>query len=114
GQWPAGFTGQLRPYLAQLFPEIKKASETQVEAILTAPVDMYSHEGLVQAMLLAWATGFATRRVASVDVKKPYATPNPLLAIEKQRYLLAEDLLANQHALPLLSTPTHQPHWVAP
>ena len=114
GQLPAGFAGQLRPYLAQVFPQIKKASEAEVAAILREPVDVYSHEGLVQALLLSWATDFATLRVESVDVKKPHKVVNPLLGIEKQRYLLAEALLAGRRALPLLSTPTHQPGWVAP
>jgi hypothetical protein len=114
GQWPAGFAGQLRPYLAQLFPEIKKASDAQIVAILSEPVDVYGHEGLVQAMLLTWATDFAVARVEEADTKRPHVIPNPLLTIEKQRYLLAESLLRNRQALPLLSTPTHQPHWVAP
>ncbi|MDQ2770967.1 MAG: DUF6493 family protein [Bacteroidota bacterium] len=114
GQWPAGFAGQLRPYLAQLFPEIKKASEAEVAAILREPVDVYGHEGLVQALLLTWATDFAVARVAEADLKRPHAIPHPLLTIEKQRYLLAESLLRTRQALPLLSTPTHQPHWVAP
>ncbi|MBO2011126.1 DUF6493 family protein [Hymenobacter negativus] len=113
GQLPTGYAGQLRPYLAQLFPQIKKASAAEA-AILREPVDLYSHEGLVQAMLLTWATDFATRRVESVDVKKPHSVLNPLLGLEKQRYLLAEALLAGRQALPLLSTPTHQPSWVAP
>ena len=114
GQWPAGFAGQLRPYLAQLFPEIKKASEAEVAAILRESVDVYGHEGLVQAMLLTWATDFAVARVGEADTKRPHVRPNPLLASEKQRYLLAEALLKSRRALPLLSTPTHQPHWVAP
>jgi hypothetical protein len=114
GQWPAAFAEQLRPYLAQLFPEIKKASEAGIAAILTEPVSVYGHEGLVQALLLTWATDFTVARVESVDLKSPHTIPNPLLAIEKQRYLLAESLLKKRQALPLLSTPTHQPHWVAP
>lgn len=114
GQWPAGFAGQLRPYLAQLFPEIKKASEAEIAAILREPVDVYSHEGLVQALLLTWATDFTVARVETVDAKRPHKAPNPLLAIEKQRYLQAEALLRDRQALPLLSSPTHQPHWVAP
>ncbi len=114
GQCPAGFAGQLRPYLAQLFPAIKKASEAEVAAILREPVDVYGHEGLVQALLLAWATDFAVARVEEAYMKRPHVIPHPLLTIEKQRYLLAEALLRARQALPLLSTPTHQPHWVAP
>jgi hypothetical protein len=114
GQWPAGFAGQLRPYLAQLFPEIKKASEAEIAAILREPVDVYGHEGLAQAMLLTWATNFAVARVEEADTKHPHVRPNPLLTIEKQRYLFAESLLKSRQSLPLLSTPTHQPYWVAP
>ena len=114
GEWPAGFAGQLRPYLAQLFPAMKRASEAEVAAILREPVAMYGHEGLVQAMLLSWATDFAVARVEVVDMKRPHVIPNPLLTLEKQRYLLAEALLRARQALPLLSTPTHQPHWLAP
>jgi hypothetical protein len=114
GQWPAGFAGQLRPYLAQLFPEIKKASEAQIAAILSERLVVHGHKGLVQAMLLAWATGFKVTRVQSVHTKRPHPTATLLLTIEKQRYLLAESLLRSRQALPLLSTPTHQPHWVAP
>ncbi|HEX8328379.1 MAG TPA: DUF6493 family protein [Hymenobacter sp.] len=113
-QWPAAFAEQLRPYLAQLFPEIKKASEAEVAAMLREPVHVYGHAGMVQALLLTWATDFTVARVESADLKSPHVIPHPLLAIEKQRYLVAESLLRDRRALPLLSTPTHQPHWVAP
>jgi hypothetical protein len=114
GQLPAGFAGQLRPYLAQLFPEIKKASDAEVAAILTRPVRVYGYQGLVQTLLLSWATDFTVPRVDSVDILQPHKFPNPLLPISKCRYLLAEKLLMERRNLPLLSTPTHQPAWVAP
>jgi hypothetical protein len=114
GQLPAGSAAQLQPYLVQALPPLKKAGPTEASALLASPLDLYGHEGLLLALLLGWAGGFATPRVASVQVHRGHGTPTPLLAIEQQRYLLAETRLRTAHALPLLSTPTHQPHWVAP
>ncbi|MGI4761647.1 MAG: DUF6493 family protein [Janthinobacterium lividum] len=114
GHLPAGYAAQLQPYLVQILPQLKKASAAEAAALLAGPLGLYGHEGLVQALLLGWAGGFATPRVASVQLARSPATTTPLLALEQQRFLLAEARLRTATALPLLSTPTHQPHWVAP
>ncbi|WP_240471685.1 DUF6493 family protein [Hymenobacter aerophilus] len=113
-QLPADFAAQLKPYLVQRLPALKKASVAESTTLLAGPVNTNGHEGLAQALLLSWATGFATARVARVNLKGDYAAPGPLLSVEKQRYLCAETLLRQGHPLPLLSTPTHEPYWVAP
>jgi len=110
---PAGYATQLQPYLVRVLPALKKATAAEASAILTGPIALHNHDGLLLALLLGWATGFATPRVASVQAS-PHASPQPLLAAEQQRYLLAETRLRAAQALPLLSTPTHQPHWLAP
>jgi len=112
GQLPAGYTAQLQPYLGQAFPQLKKASPAEASALLTSSLALHGHDGLLLALLLGWAGSFATPRVAGVQVSRGHGAP--LLALEQQRYLLAETRLRARVALPLLSTPTHQPHWVAP
>jgi hypothetical protein len=113
GQLPAGYATQLQPYLVRVVPALKKASATEANALLAGPIALHGHDGLLLALLLGWAGGFTSPRVASVQVS-PHASAQPLLAIEQQRYLLAESQLRAGAALPLLSTPTHLPHWVAP
>ena len=112
GQLPAGAAQQLQPYLGQAFPLLKKASPAESSALLTSSFALHGHDGLLLALLLGWAGGFATPRVAGVQVSRGHGAL--LLALEQQRYLLAETRLRARVALPLLSTPTHQPHWVAP
>jgi hypothetical protein len=113
GQLPAGYATQLQPYLVRVVPALKKASATEASALLAGPIALHGHDGLLLALLLGWAGGFASPRVASVQVS-PHASAQPLLAVEQQRYLLAESQLRAGAALTLLSTPTHLPHWVAP
>ncbi len=112
GQLPAGYAQQLQPYLGQVLPQLKKASAAEAAALLAGPIELAGHEGLGLGLLLSWATGFAAPRVASVQVLA--ATRSPLLGLEQQRYQLAEARLRAGLALPLLSTPTHRPYWVAP
>lgn len=114
GQLPAGHAAQFPPYLVQVLPALKKAGAAEATALLAGPLGLHGHEGLVHALLLGWAGGFATPRVASVQLATRPSTTSPLLALEQQRYLVAEARLRAPAALPLLSTPTHQPHWVAP
>jgi hypothetical protein len=113
GQLPAGYAAQLQPYLVRVVPALKKASAAEASALLAGPLALHGHEGLPLALLLGWASGFTTPRVATVQLATPTGPP-PLLALEQHRYLLAETRLRTGTALPLLSTPTHQPHWVAP
>ena len=111
---PAGHAAQLRPYLVQLLPQLKTATEANVTALLRGPLGLFGHPGLAQAVLLSWLTGFAVPRVSSVQVAGPHAARTPLVLVEQQRYQWAEDLLRTPLVLPLLSTPTHAPAWVAP
>jgi hypothetical protein len=113
GQLLAGYAAQLQPYLVRVVPALKKASATEASALLAGPIALHGHDGLLLALLLGWAGGFASPRVGSVQVS-PHTSAQPLLAVEQQRYLLAESQLRAGVALPLLSTPTHLPHWIAP
>ena len=114
GQLPAGYAAQLQPYLVQVLPALKKAGAAEATTLLAGPLDLHGHAGLVHALLLGWAGSFATPRVASVQLAQRHSPTTPLLALEQQRYLVAEARLRTAATLPLLSTPTHQPHWVAP
>ena len=111
---PDGHAAQLRPYLVQMLPQLKTATEAEVAALLLGPVGLFGHQGLAQAVLLSWLTGFAVPRVGSVQVAGPHGARTPLGLLEQQRYQWAEALLRTRQALPLLSTPTHAPAWVAP
>ncbi|QKG56390.1 hypothetical protein GKZ68_06930 [Hymenobacter sp. BRD128] len=114
GQLPAGHAVQLEPYLVQILPELKKASPFEAAALLAGPITIWWHAGLAQALLLSWANGFATSRVPDVEITAPHYTRTPLLPLDKQRYAQAESLLRQRQSLPLLSTPTHLPYWIAP
>jgi hypothetical protein len=113
GQLPADYAMQLQPYLRQALPQLKKAGAEEARALLAEPPARPGHDGLLLALLLGWVEGFATPRVAAVEAA-PHARTPPLPAAEQQRYLFLETQLRTGVALPLLSTPTHQPHWVAP
>ncbi len=112
GQLPADYAEQLRPYLVQVAARLKRSHGIKASDLLTESVSLHDHDGLFLALLLGWADGFATPRVARVDVGGSRAAP--LLVVEQQRYLLVETRLQQAVTLSLLSTPTHQPHWVAP
>jgi len=114
GQLPAGYAEQLEPYLVQVLPELKKATTAEAAALLAGPISIWGHDGLAQALLLSWATDFATPRVPTVEVTATHYARTPLLPLDKHRYAQAENLLRQRQPLPLLSTPTHAPHWVAP
>ena len=114
GQLPAGHAAQLEPYLMQVLPQLKKTSLAEKAALLAGPIAIWGHEGLTQALVLSWANGFATLRMPDVEVTATHYARTPLLALDKQRYAQAEQLLRQGQSLPLLSTPTHSPYWVAP
>ncbi|WP_046242453.1 DUF6493 family protein [Hymenobacter terrenus] len=114
GQLPTDYPAQLRPYLVQLLPALKKAGEDERMTLLAGPIRLDGHEALAPALLLSWATGFAVAQLSNVQVQGDFNVRTPLLPVEKQRYLHAETLLRAQRPLPLLSTPTHEPYWVAP
>ncbi|MGI4870283.1 MAG: DUF6493 family protein [Janthinobacterium lividum] len=114
GQLLAGYAQQLQPYLTQLLPPGRKDTAAELNRLLTGPSPGDGHDGLLVALLLGWATGFERPRVADVPVQGPEYPASPLLVLEKQRYQWLETLLRRGQALPLLSTPTHAPHWLAP
>ena len=114
GQLPAGHAAQLEPYLMQVLPQLKEATQAEATALLAGPIAIWGHEGLTQALVLSWANGFAMLRVPDVTVTATHYARTPLLPLEKQRYAQVESLLRRGQVLPLLSTPTHSPYWVAP
>jgi hypothetical protein len=113
GQLPAGYAEQLRPYLVQALPLLKNKTAAETETIL-AENHASGYWGLVQALLLSWAQGFRTLRVPSVRVRADHDNSDPLVLVERQRLAAAEWHLHARTGLPLLSTPTHEPYWIAP
>lgn len=114
GQLPAGHTLALRPYLQQHWPQLKGQSEAAQVAVLAAIEPTAGHRGLTQALLLSWVREFNTPLVATVPLHDAYHIADPLVAVAQQRLAFAEALLRTRTALPLLSTPSHAPSWVAP
>ena len=113
-QLPANHPEQLRPYVLQLLPQLKKVIDAEATTLLHGPLPIWGHDGLAEALLLSWVTGFRTPKVETVVMQSSHLLRMPLLELEQRRYAHAEKLLASQLALPLLSTPTHAPYWVAP
>ncbi|MCB2409609.1 DUF6493 family protein [Hymenobacter lucidus] len=120
GQFPAGYAQQLRPYVQQALPwELKGKTEAEVTDILFRYSFDNSRNGQQQmllALLMSWVLGFAQAKLPEVVlVSKHYNSPDPLLHLEKQRLTVVEARLREAASpLPLLSTPSHAPHWVAP
>ncbi|TGE23363.1 DUF6493 family protein [Hymenobacter metallicola] len=120
GQYPAGYAQQLRPYLLQALPwELKGKTEEETATILRGisfAQDRNGHPQLILALLISWFQGFTTLKTPGVNLQdQKYSNPDPLLRVEQQRLAAAEQqLLAGAETLPLLSTPSHAPHWVAP
>jgi hypothetical protein len=113
-QFPLDYAAPLQPYLLQIMPYWKGRSEAERAAILRQP-PTDGHLGLVHALLLGWAGGFAAPLLAKVNTRgHQYSTSDPLVEVERQRLLVAESRLAASLPLPLLSTPTHAPAWLAP
>jgi hypothetical protein len=117
-QFPADFARQLLPYLHQVLSwHLDGKNEAQVWQQLAAyQPDANSPLSLPLALLASQLPGSAGPRVARVSLAgSDHAHPDPLLRLERQRLAFAErQLAAGPAALPLLSTPTHAPHWLAP
>ena len=111
---PADYAKALQPYLVQLWPALKGKSEIELSALLQGLPLASGHAGLVQALLLGWVVGFGVPLVEKVALRDTYNVADPLVRVAQQRLAFAEMLLRTEQALPLLSTPTHAPHWVAP
>jgi hypothetical protein len=113
--FPEEYEAQWQPYVAQLLPVMKQHSPEENAALLAGPISVHGCDGLAQALLLSeQLRGFAVRRVETVAQKTEYLTSDPLMGADQQRLAFAEDQLRQPMPLPLLSTPTHQPFWIAP
>ncbi|NRT17623.1 hypothetical protein HNP98_000430 [Hymenobacter sp. 9A] len=114
GHWPADYAAALQPYVQRILPYLKDKTATEQAAILKNPSLPDGHAGLAQALVLSWANGFAAPLLPRVSLRETYSVADPLVAVEQQRLAHAERLLRQRQPLPLLSTPTHAPHWLAP
>jgi hypothetical protein len=112
-RFPADYAQQLLPYLVQVRPSLKGKTGEQATAII-AGNGLVGHRGLVEALALGWAQGFTAERVNKVNVRHDHDTSDPLVLVEQRRFVAAENHLRNRADLPLLSTPSHAPYWVAP
>ncbi|UOQ54995.1 DUF6493 family protein [Hymenobacter cellulosivorans] len=120
GQYPAGYAQQLRPYLLQILPwGLKGKTEEETTTFLRETTFKEGRNGqkeLLSALLISWYLGFTQAKVPYVGIRdQQYSNPDPLLQVEQQRLAAVEARLQAAGApLPLLSTPSHAPHWVAP
>ncbi len=122
GQFPPDYAQQLQPYVRQVFTwELRDLTPAQQAATLLHYQFGGHRVGLpdfIQALLASWVSNFERPRLLRISLADtPHNHPDPLLALERQRLAVAESRLlpASPHAgLPLLSTPSHAPHWVAP
>ncbi|UOQ74255.1 DUF6493 family protein [Hymenobacter cellulosilyticus] len=120
GQYPADYAQQLRPYLLQALPwNLKGKTEEETATLLREVSFSTGRNGrreLLSALLISWYQGFTEARVRRVGLHdQQYSNPDPLLRVEQQRLASVEEQLrAGAATLPLLSTPSHAPHWVAP
>ncbi|RPD47012.1 hypothetical protein DNI29_12705 [Hymenobacter sediminis] len=120
GHYPADYAQQLRPYLVRISSsELKNKTDDEIQEYFRT----YSFAGirqgrreLLSALLISWYQGFTQLNVSRVALKpQQYSAPDPLLQVEQARLAdLEHRLQTDTPALPLLSTPTHAPHWVAP
>ena len=112
--FPANYPELLQPYVMQILPYLR-GSEAELIAAMQAITLQSGYSGLVQALMLAWATGFAKPLVSGIGVRNTtLGITDPLLVVAQERLGFVELQLHAGQPLPLLSTPTHAPHWVAP
>lgn len=119
-EFPKDYAQQLHPYLVQALPwALKGKSEEETWTVLFSYSFGSNHNGqreMLLALLMSWYLGFPHLKVAAVPThNQQYCHHDPLLRVEQQRLAAVETALQAAVApLPLLSTPTHAPHWVAP
>ncbi|WP_046242452.1 DUF6493 family protein [Hymenobacter terrenus] len=113
-QFPTDCHEPLQPYVLQILPFLKGKTEAEVAAVLGKPSFADGYVGLVQALTLGWAKGFIKPLVKQVNLRTNYRATDPLVSLEQHRLAFVEKLLHDHRGLPLLSTPTHAPLWVAP
>jgi hypothetical protein len=116
--FPADFARQLLPYLHQALPwQLDGKDEAQVwQQLANCQSSKNSPLSLPLALLASQLPNSVGPRVPRVSLADTsHASPDPLLRVERQRLAFAErQLAAGPAALPLLSTPTHAPHWLTP
>ncbi|MGI4864328.1 MAG: DUF6493 family protein [Janthinobacterium lividum] len=114
---PADYADQLQPYLPQLITWGREPDQPltveQAQEVVSKGQLLLGHLGSTQALILSWMLGFAEPLVPLLTTGQ-YEDPDPLVVADRQRLVFAEKLLRGRRALPLLSTPTHAPHWLAP
>jgi hypothetical protein len=116
---PPDHATQLRPYLAQVMNWL---GQDRTPAEVEAHLHTFSATGrpgtsdLLAALVVGLATNFAQPSVSRINLRPhPNIAPDPLLFLEQRRLVAAEiRLRPGATPLPLLSTATHAPHWVAP
>ena len=115
--FPADYADQLLPYLPRIITWGREPGQpltvAQAQEVVSKGQQVLGHLGAAQALLLSWMLNFAEPLVPLVTPGQ-YAGADPLVVADQQRLAFAETLLRARRALPLLSTPTHAPHWLAP
>lgn len=115
--FPADYAEQLQPYLPRIITWGRESGQPLTVALAQEVVrlgqQVLGHLGTTQALVLSWMLDFAESLVPLVTAGQ-YAEADPLVVADQQRLAFAETLLRARRALPLLSTPTHAPHWLAP
>ena len=119
GQFPADYSQQVLPYVKQAFPWVFQDRTVEEARTMALNYQFGEYDNrytqLQLALLIGWFTGFEGPQVTRLALAGTrYNTSDPLLQVEQQRLAAAEAHLRAGRSLPLLSTPTHAPHWVAP
>lgn len=119
GHYPADYAQQLRPYLVRLSSELKNKTDDEIQEYFRVYLFHNSRQGrqdLIITLLIDWCYGFSQLNIPHVNLKpQQYSAPDPLLRVEQARLAELERRLQTAGpALPLLSTPSHAPYWVAP
>lgn len=120
-QLPADHALQLRPYIKQVMSWLGQEQERSLDD-WASWLPQFQGTGrpgsydLLVALMIGLATGFEQPQVLRVNLRpNQYKATDPLLFLEQQRLAAAEARLRpGATLLPLLSTATHAPHWVAP
>jgi hypothetical protein len=120
-QLPTDYALQLRPYIKQIMSwhglgntqNLDEWSTRQPHFQSTGRPGPYD---LLAALVVGLATGFEQPQVSRINLcPNEYRAADPLLYLEQRRLAAAEARLRpGAVPLPLLSTATHAPHWVAP
>ncbi|WP_022822701.1 DUF6493 family protein [Hymenobacter norwichensis] len=118
-QLPPDHALQLRPYLKQIMSWYGQVQNFDDQASWLPHFQSTGRPGpndLLAALVVGLATGFEHPQVSRINLSpNEYHDADPLLYLEQHRLAAAEARLClGATPLPLLSTITHAPHWVAP